>query len=81
MASPSSEVVRRNDVPAKIGKYVIINKIGIGIFLDVVDLDRNVAAVVWIVRKKDIARTTLADLIDNDVLTDFRGHVIPAYDF
>ena len=30
MASPSSEVVRRNDVPAKIGKYVIINKIGKG---------------------------------------------------
>jgi len=30
MASPSSEVVRRNDVPAKIGKYVIINKIGRG---------------------------------------------------
>ncbi len=30
MASPSSEVVRQNDVPAKIGKYVIINKIGKG---------------------------------------------------
>ena len=30
MASPSSEAVRRNDVPAKIGKYVIINKIGKG---------------------------------------------------
>ena len=30
MAIPSSEAVRQNDVPAKIGKYVIINKIGKG---------------------------------------------------
>ena len=30
MASPVSEIERANDVPAKIGKYVIINKIGKG---------------------------------------------------
>jgi serine/threonine protein kinase len=30
MASPVSEIVRTNDVPDKIGKYVIINKIGKG---------------------------------------------------
>ncbi len=30
MASPVSEIVRANDVPDKIGKYVIINKIGKG---------------------------------------------------
>jgi serine/threonine protein kinase len=30
MASPVSEIVRANDVPDKIGKYVIVNKIGKG---------------------------------------------------
>ncbi|MDH3553556.1 MAG: hypothetical protein OER22_13135, partial [Gammaproteobacteria bacterium] len=30
MASPASEIERSNDVPEKIGKYVIINKIGKG---------------------------------------------------
>ena len=30
MASPVSEIERANDVPEKIGKYVIINKIGKG---------------------------------------------------
>ena len=30
MASPISEIKRPNDVPEKIGKYVIINKIGKG---------------------------------------------------
>ena len=30
MASPVSEIERPNDVPEKIGKYVIINKIGKG---------------------------------------------------
>ena len=58
-----------------------LGAIGIGIFLDVVDLDRNVAAVIRIVGKKDIARAALADLVDNDVLTDFRRHVILAYGF
>ena len=30
MASPASEFTRPSDVPEKIGKYVIINKIGKG---------------------------------------------------
>ncbi len=81
MASPSSEVVRRNDVPAKIGKYVIINKIGKGSTGDVfLSHDpyyrRDVAIKVY-----NIEEDSDADLVDNDVLTDFRGHVIPAYDF
>jgi len=41
--------------------------------LDVVDLDRDVAAVVRIVGKVDDAGAAATDFLDDDVLADFLG--------
>ncbi len=43
--------------------------------LDVVDLDRNVATKIRIVRQIDVAGAALPDLINNVVLPDFLGNL------
>ena len=52
----------------------------VAIFFNVVDLDRDVAAIIRVMRQKDGASAALADLVDNDVLADLLGHVIRALD-
>ena len=46
--------------------------------LDVVELDRDVAAVIRIVRQEYAAGAALPNLVDDDVLADSLGHVASA---
>ena len=55
--------------------------LGVNIFFNVVDLNRDVATIVRIMRQINHARAALADLVDNDVFADLLGYIGRAFDF
>ena len=52
-----------------------LGPVGVGVFFDLVDLDRNVAAIIRIVRQVDRTGAAPANLVDDDVFADFLGNV------
>jgi hypothetical protein len=58
-----------------------LRALGVRVFFNVVNFDRDVATVIRIVRQEDGTGAALAYLVDDDVLTDLVGHVCRALDF